>query len=192
MAYCDPWWISDYQFSNALRFHLSDAHGVGLPAPPPAAVKALLLCGGVRADSVPFLEPAFVVDAPSQLPQTGGDYRVIGRTEGRTPLFDLTFAIPPTADGDGGSSFAFVLPVRPAWEGNLASTTLSGPGGSGTLDGDTDLPMAIVRDPSTGYVRGILRDVSRPDAAAVPPQADVESLDVLFSRGIPDAAAWSR
>ena len=101
--------------------------------------------------------------------------------------------MPETADGDGSSSFAFVLPAEPGWADNLASITLSGPGGSFTLDGDTDIPMAILLDPSTGQVRGILRDMPQADAAAaLAPQAGLDGLDVLFSRGIPDAAAWSR
>ena len=83
-------------------------------------------------------------------------------------------------------------PVQPGWAGNLSSITLSGPAGSGTLDSDTDLPMAILRDPSTGQVRGILRDLPQADVAALAPQVGPDSLDVLFSRGMPDAAAWSR
>ena len=39
--------------------------------------------------------------------------------------------------------------------------TLSGPGGSATLDADTDLPLTILRDPRSGRVRAILRDVPR-------------------------------
>ena len=39
-----------------------------------------------------------------------------------------------------GSSFAYMLPVRPGWEGALASITLSGPDGSVTLDGESDCP----------------------------------------------------
>ena len=60
------------------------------------------------------------------------------------------------------------------------------------LDSDTDIPMTILLDPSTGEVRGILRDVSQPDAAALAPPAGPDSLEVLFSRGIPGAGAWSR
>ena len=40
MSYCDPQWISDYHFTNALRFRLSDADSVGLPAPPSVAATA--------------------------------------------------------------------------------------------------------------------------------------------------------
>ena len=54
--------------------------------------------------------------------------------------------------------------------------------------------MTILRNPRNGQVRAILRDladadVSQADAAAIAAGA---ALDVLFSRGIPDAAAWRR
>ena len=62
------------------------------------------------------------------------------------------------------------------------------------LDGDTDRPMAIVRDPGTGRVRGILRDLPRNsgDPAATAARTAVArgvlepDLQVLFSRGVPD------
>ena len=71
--------------------------------------------------------------------------------------------MPDVADGDGSSSFVFVLPIQPGWEGSLASITLSGPGGSATLDESTDRPMSILRDPRTGRVRGFL--------SGLPPEA---------------------
>ena len=158
---------------------------------PLAATRSLLLWGGVDAEGGPFLHPAFVIDAPPALPESDGPYRVRGRTASGDELFDLGFAMREVADGDGSSSFAFVVPAEPGWAGNLASITLSGPGGSTTLDGDTDLPMAILVDPSTGQVRAILRDLPQADAvAALAAQAGADSLHVLFSRGIPDAAAW--
>ena len=187
MSYCFPKWISDYHFVNALRFRLFDER------PPLVAATSLLLWGGLDAEGEPFLNPAFVVDAPPALPDSAGEHRIAGRTASGVELFSLDFAMPETADGDGSSSFAFVLPAEPGWADNLASITLSGPGGSVALDSDTDLPMAILLDPSTGQVRGILRDMPQADAAAaLAPQAGPDSLDVLFSRGIPDAAAWSR
>ena len=189
MSYCVPNWMSDFHFSNALRFRLSDADSVGLPDRAPAA-RSLLLWGGVRADSVPFLEPAFVVDARPELPQSGGEYRLTGRTEGDAELFSFGFAMPQTADGDGSSSFAFVLPVRPEWEDSLASITLSGPGGSFILDADSDLSVTILRNPRNGQVRGILSDL--PDPAAAAASAAGSGLEVLFSRGMPGAEAWRR
>ena len=196
MSYCRPPWISDFYFTNMLRFRLSDADSVGLPAPPVASIAArsLLLWGGVGADSVPFQEPAFVVDAPALLPDSAGDYRLTGQSDSGAELFSLSFAMPETADGDGSSSFAFVLPVRLGWEGNLASITLTGPGGSATLDRDSDLAMAILRNPRTGQVRGILRDLRPPTQTAMDAAAHIAGagLEVLFSRGIPGAEAWRR
>ena len=118
----------------------------------------------------------------------------MGRADDGTDLFSLAFAMPEVADGDGGSSFAFALPVQPGWEDNLAAITLDGPGGTITLDGETDLAMAILRNPGNGQVRGILRDPPPPNqvAAAAVPGAPGSALEVLFSRGMPGAEAWRR
>ena len=195
MSYCDPRWISDYHFGRALRFRGSEADSTGLPDVA-APAKSLLLLGGVDTDGDPFLEPAFVIDAPPALPQSRGEYEVTGLTATGGELFSLSFDMPEVADGDGSSGFAFALPVELGWEGNLATIALSGPGGSATLDGTSDRPLAILRNPQTGQVRGILRDVptlalaqAARDAAE---QATGPSLEVLFSRGIPDAASWRR
>ena len=197
MSYCGPPdWISDYHFTNALRFRLDQADSVTLRTPSLASRTAgsLLLWGGIGPDGVPYLEPAFVVDAPPSLPQSGGDHRLMGRADDGTDLFSLAFAMPEVADGDGGSSFAFALPVQPGWEDNLAAITLDGPGGTITLDGETDLAMAILRNPGNGQVRGILRDPPPPNqvAAAAVPGAPGSALEVLFSRGMPGAEAWRR
>ena len=121
-------WISDYHFTNALRFRLVDE------APPTAgtavATKSLLLWGGTDADGVPFLEPSFVVEVPAALPDSAGEHRLTGRTVDGRELFSLSFGMTEPAHGDGETSFVFVLPVRPGWESDLATITLDGPGGS--------------------------------------------------------------
>lgn len=194
MSYCcgAPDWISEYHFTNALRFRLSEADHARLPAAPP--IRSLLVWGGRDSEGVPFLEPAFVVEAPPALPDSPGEYTIAGHAADGGELFSLGFAMAETADGDGSAGFVFALPVRPRWEEVLAAITLSGPGGSVTLDEDTDLPMAIWRDPDTGQVRGILRDVPPPSVAAsdATERAAGPQLEVLFSRGIPDADAWRR
>ena len=197
MSYCGPPdWISDYHFTNALRFRLSEADSLTLRAPPLAspAAGSLLLWGGIDPDGAPYLEPAFVVDAPASLPHSGGDHRLVGRTAAGAELFSLAFAMPEVADGDGSSSFAFALPVRAGWEDDLAAITLDGPGGAVTLDGDTDLSMAILRNPRSGQVRAILRDPPPESrvAAAAAPGGPGSALEVLLSRGMPGAAAWRR
>ena len=192
MSYCGPEWISDYHFTNALRYRLVD-EGPPAAAATAARSRSLLVWGGIGADTVPYLAPAFVVEAPPALPDSAGAYEVTGRTADGGALFTLSFGMPEKVDGDSSSSFAFVLPVRPGWEA-LASITLTGPSGSVTLDGDSDIPMAILRNPRTGQVRGILRDSPPATQAAADAvgQGVGAGLDVLFSRGIPDAAAWRR
>ena len=192
MAYCGPFWVSDYHFTNALRYRLFDE---GPPAASAASASepSLLLWGGINGAEELYLEPAFVVEAPPVLPDSAGDHRVTGHTTGGGELFSFSFAMPELADGEGRASFAFALPVRPEWAGALASITISGPGGSFTLDGDSDLPMTILRNPSNGQVRGILRDLPPLTQAAAMDSAEQSAgpgLEVLFSRGIPDAGAW--
>ncbi|MDE0649486.1 MAG: hypothetical protein OXI12_03975, partial [Gammaproteobacteria bacterium] len=151
MSYCDPSWVSDYHFANALRFRLSDEAEV-----PPAGAQrtaSLLLWGGTEPGGELFLNPAFVVDAKPALPDIAGEHRITGRTGNGDELFSVSFGLPEVADGDGGSSFAFILPVESGWTRNLASITLSGPGGEALLDADTDIPTSILLDPSTGHVR---------------------------------------
>ena len=196
MSYCtfEYEWISDYHFSNALRYRLedeveTDASVVAAPQ------KSLLLWGGVAADSVPFLEPAFVVEAPPALPRTDGPYRLSGRARDGSELFSLSAGMSEAIDGNGSSSFAFVLPVGPDWEDNLVSITLLGPRRSVTLDADSDLPAVILRDPLSGRVRGILRDLGGSASTlvdTVAARSPEPGLEVLFSSGIPDAEAWNR
>ena len=196
-------WISDYHFTKALRFRLRDEGGAAANA---TAVRSLILWGGTDSDGAPLLEPAFVADAPPALPDSAGEYLLTGATANGAALFSLSFAMPETAHGDGGSSFAFVLPVRPGWEGSLASITLSGPAGSVTLDRDTHRPLAILRNPGNGQIRGILRDLpamalSNGDAASAMALTSADAavalslepgLEVVFSRGIPRAGEWWR
>ena len=197
MSYCEDW-ISDYHFTNALRFRLFDEQPPAAASrnPRPAVeTESVLLWGGMSAEGEPHLNPSFVVDAPPLLPNATGEHRITGRSDTGNELFSLSFDLPEVADGDGSSSFAFVLPVEPGWAGSLAGITLSGPGGSATLDGDTHRPMSILLDPNTGQVRGILRDLppaTRTARDAVGGSSNGAGFEVLFSRGIPDAGAWGR
>ncbi len=200
MSFCRrPHWISDYHFTNALGYRWSGAVSarsattfkVGTPRSV-ATARSLLLWGGVDGVGAPFLEPAFVVEAPASLPLSTGDYRIIGRTANGEELFSLAFEMPEVSDGTGGSSFAFTLPIEPGWSEELAGVTLSGPGGAVTLDEDTNRPVTILRNPATGQVRGVLRD--RPEAAAAPALAPgvaaFAEIEALTSRGLPDPEDW--
>ncbi|WP_420462426.1 Ig-like domain-containing protein [Candidatus Palauibacter sp.] len=193
MSYCRPRWIGPYSFSKALRYRLAEAMRASAVAMA-AAARSLLVWGGIGADGRPFLEPTFVIDAPSVLPRSGGAYEVTALTTNGEEAFSFRFDMPEVADGEGGSGFAFAVPARPSWEASLASITLSGLGGSVTLDQDTNRPMVILRNPDSGQIRGFLRDLpadvlARASAAELGGDA---GLEVLVSRGLPDAAAWRR
>ena len=98
------------------------------------------------------------------------------------------------ADSDGSSSFAFSVPAYPDWAGALARIALSGPDGTVEMNHDGGSAVALLRDPVTGSVRGILRHWATGDLAgdatvSSPPEA---GLEVQVSRGVPDAEAWKR
>ena len=184
-------WISDYHFNKALEYRLQKEGGTATQmAAFRAPVQSLLLWGGTGPGTGAYLEPAFVVDAPLSLPEQSGPWTLEGRDAGGAVLFSLSFAMPEIADADGAAgSFAYTLPVQSGWE-HLASITLTGPGGTTTLDGSTDQPVSIYRD-GDGKVRAILHgDPVQADGASGS-LADV-ALDVVTSRGIPSPAAWRR
>ena len=202
MSYCGPKWISDFSFSKALDHRLRED---GETAAANVA-RSLLLWGGADSDGVPFLEPAFVVDAPPTLPRSGGPYTLTGLSVSREELFSLRFDMQEIADGDGESGFVFALPVSPAWADRLATVVLHAPGGIATLSGASGPPAAILRDPRTGRIRGIVRDLATLDGdqggrstlagAATDPASvaslfpDAADLEVLVSRGLPSADHW--
>ena len=182
MSYCSPHWISDYSFTKGLFYRLSQDSASASPS------ASLLLWGGLDENDDPFLEPAFVVDAPPTLPTAPGAYALSGRTAGGDELFTLSFDMQEVSDG-GTPSFVFALPARAGWADRLASITLSGPAGVVSLDARSEQPMTILRDSRTGRVRGILRDRSPEEVARISATLG-RGLEVLFSRGVPDAVAW--
>ena len=186
MSYCSPEWISPYHFTKALEYRIW-TEGQAASRMAAAPVRSLLLWGGADSTGTPYLEPVFVVEAPPSLPNRGGPWTLAGRSADGADLFSLPFDIPAIADaGEGAGGFAFVLPVGPAWEA-LASVTLSGPGGTATLDASTDRPVSIWRD-RDGQVRAILRG----PLGDREPRRGAGGTDwkVLVSRGIPPPDHW--
>ncbi|MDE2890835.1 MAG: leucine-rich repeat domain-containing protein [Gemmatimonadota bacterium] len=193
MTYCQPQWISEFSFSKALR-HRYHEGSRREEAAYQASSKSLLLWGGLNGDKELFLEPAFVVDAPPSLPRMDGPYRLTGEAEDGSTVFDVTFGMAEIACGGEGRVFALILPVQPGWAGRLARVSFSGPEGVSTLDGEEGPAAALLLDRATGDVRGILRDWAEPAAkrAATTLGIPEPDLEVLVSRGIPDAASWTR
>lgn len=204
-ALCAPMWISDYTFSKTLSHRLTyegnarpgrsltqtagGQHSVARRA------RALLLWGWIDPDGTPSLNPAFVVDAQPSLPVGGGSHQITGQDADGRLLFRLRFDPQEVHHGGGRSVFAFTLPLRSEWAETLptlARITLVGPGGSTALDETSDHSMALVRDPATGQVRGILRDWPA-KATGVPVRGLVEpGVQVQVSQGVPERASWRR
>ncbi len=182
MSYCSPTWVSGYYYTNMVRYRVFLDLDERREAPAPG----VLVWGGVDGDGNPSLEPAFVIDAPPSWPRRSGPYRLTGEDASGARLFSFPFAMDSVADGEvGAADFAFILPVEPEWAGSLESITLTAPGGSVSLDRETDTPMAIVRDTRNGQIRAFLR--GRPEPPAVP-----AGFEVYWTRGIPGPEAWAR
>ena len=168
--------------------------GAGASAATASQQRVLFISGGADARGTPHLDPAFVLDAPPSPPEGEGRHRITGRDADGAELFSLRFEMPVIADGDGSGSFLFAVPVQEGWASRLASITLDGPGGSSTLDRSTDRPMAILRDPVSGQVRQITRDLPPGPAGreAAEALAAETGFELIFSRGIPEPADWRR
>ena len=111
--------ISDYHFTKALNFRLAENGGTG---------------AAVGAETPMSARPSYLalmigLDPPAVLPDSVREDPVAGRNVTAWKRFALGSNRNEAADGDGYSSFACVLPVRPRWERSLANITLSGPGG---------------------------------------------------------------
>ena len=194
MSYCAPAWIGDYHFARAFRWRMHHEAGVAAFQGPPTRV--LLVWGGTDADGQPFLNPSFVVDdARASLPDGAGEWRIVGEAEDGRALFDRSFEMKEMTDAGGRQSFVFALPAEASWADALARIVLTGPGGTAELDAESGPAAALLLDPSTGRVRGILRNWPSPAAAqadAAVRSAPEPGLEVQVSRGIPAPDAWRR
>ena len=194
MTYCGSEGVSDYHFANALRWRVRDEARVGAYyAGPPT--RALLLWGGVGTDGAPFLNPAFLFDGRPSLLDGAGAWRIVGEAGDGRVLFSQRFEMAETADGDGRSSFALALAADSEWADALSRIVLTGPEGSVAMSAGGNPAAALLRDPATGRVRGILRDWpgsaagAQPDAGRALPE---RGLEVQVSSGIPRSDAWRR
>jgi hypothetical protein len=121
MSYCNPDWVSDYNYQAVLNYRGSGP----MVETAPAGIRrpGLLVWGRILGDSL-ILEPSFVVDAPARLPSAPGRYHLRGQDQSGGTAFDLSFVGESVPDLPGGAQrhFAFVVPL-PATE--LSSISLS-------------------------------------------------------------------
>ena len=196
-----PLWISDFFFTKAMSYRFFKESEKLLGAAFEPSGRNLLLWGGVNSDGDLVLEPSFVVDAPTSLPDLNGPYLLTGKDDGGGTLFSLRFGMAEIACGEGeGGAFSFIIPVRAAWSNRLTEITLSGPEGVATLGSDMGLDgqdapaAALLLDSVTGNVRGILRDWPEPGITGVAARRMLPEpgLDAVISSGVPDAVDWNR
>ena len=188
MGYCGDSWVSDYHFTKAFRYRVTEE--VDRMNAMVSSNRSLLLWGGADANGDLLLEPAFVVDAAASEPVPPGPYRLVGEDHEGIVLFTMDFSMNEHAHG-GGGSFAFAVPAEASWANRLARITLDGPGGTVSVDGQGDRPMAMLRDSVTRQVRGFLRDLPvASNAVSVRSLAPEPGLEVVISRGVPDRADW--
>ena len=196
MSYCSgsPTWISDYHFTKAMGYRLSLVDEAPLALAYSPSSKGLLIWGGVDENNELVLEPAFAVDRPQVLPRAGGAYVVTGEDDEGSVLFRYSFGMPEMADGEGGKSFAHILPVRSDWPDRLVRITLSGREGVTVIGRDEERAAALLLDRATGSVRGILRDWPMPGESTSTARRTLpeHGLDVITSTGIPGPADWMR
>ncbi len=180
------WWTNAGDFKKALAHRLehdvpdtTDASGAasGVAA---QAGKGLLIWGTVESGRL-HLNPAFEVEARPRLPERKGSYEITGMDASGRSLFSLSFDPAQIEDGDGGATFAFVVPFDRAAQGALARIVLVGKEGRAELLPGSNPPMALLRNPVTGQVRGFVPNWSEARAASV----SAAGLSVSVSRGIP-------
>lgn len=199
MSYCDPAWISDYNYRAILNFRAQSGQAVARTTS--AAQRGLLVWGRIDQGRV-VLEPAFEVDAPATLPARGGPHRLDGFGPSGEALFSLNFAGNRVADSPdpNDETFAFVIPMSQLRGVDLNRLRLSALGrqveqrGTGrgavpsaqrTAPGRVRISWdvaasraAMIRDGRTGQILSF----GRSGAVDVPTASD--DLDITLSDGV--------
>ena len=192
MSYCEPAWISDYHFSNALRYRLIQSRESAQASR--VASKSLLIWGERDANGALRLRPSFIVEAPAVLPQKPGAYRVEGASESGASLFSLTFEMQEIADGSQGGGFAFALPAQNHWEYQLSRITLFETKGKSSYGVTAKGAMSNLQDRRSLAVRGVFehpKGISIDEREEIASEANDRGMKVSFSRGVPEAVSWN-
>lgn len=204
MSYCNPDWISDYNYLAVMDYRGTSSVRENFSALSEPR-EGLMVWGRIRNGAV-ILEPSFRVVAPIQPPRSGRNrlegYDVSGRR-----VFSVSFAGEKVADLPGGDEehFAFVLPLTDAELTGLASVQLAGnglivrqsramlragesprvpsavrQGNEVAVSWDSSYPLAVIRDATTGEILSFARNgsgrVAAPGAITVQLSEGVSSL----------------
>lgn len=202
MSYCNPQWISDYNFERVLNWLDGVITSRAVSSSPQAC---LVVWGRVGAGGI-TLEPSFVTTARPQMPSISGAYQVDVLDDGGRSLAALSFDPPEIGcDETGTRSFVWFVPIDATETSRVGTIAMHGNGRSAsqvarTVDAAaarripmaldrvgartaslrwdaTSLPLAVVRDARNGAVLAIGR---HGDFDFV---CDAPSVDVTFSDG---------
>ncbi len=189
MGYCVVRWISAYGYNRAFIHRQSTSSAFASSVA--SKQKSLLVWGRVNVSGELELEPAFVVDTTPLPPERRGPYRITGESIDGNVLFESEFGMSEVADREG-NVFAFTLPIRRDWPGNLYRIVVSGPEGVATIDREAGRSAVLLMDRNTGMAKGILRDWLEPSegltrARRILPEPN---LDIVISPGIPSLESW--
>ena len=203
MSYCDPAWISDYNYERVIAYRDTSSYdaafepGVSSPSP---REDVLIVHAGV-VDGALELAPALEAHAPAVMPARGGRYTLEGLDGNGAVVFTLSFEPRPLGHGDH-ALFSAAIPAAVARPDRLAVLRVTGPEGaaerrSGPGTGTPGLsledrpgpaetatwdarryPLAVVRDRATGRIVAIGHD-GRLDLPG-----DADGLEVTLSDGV--------
>lgn len=204
MTYCDPSWISDYNYERVLAYRDTSAFDAEFedPGAPSRAEQDVLIVAGGVSDGALRLSPALRSTTRPVLPGKDGAYTLEGRDANGAVLFSLS--LEPRQLDHGGALFALAIPSEMAQPDRLAALRLTGPEGvveraratapsrpamvlrdgparSGPPEALWDAgayPLAVVRDRATGQILAM----SRTGRLTLP--ADPSRVDVVVSDGV--------
>jgi len=186
MAYCSPQWISDYVYVSEYNYRLGSSIGDISPDTQGNTVTSdgLLVWGRIVNGEI-TLEPAFRIPANRNL-AAPGPFTWEARDAMGHLLASVPFSAPEVADGPDDSTvqmFSFVVPLKPEILASMQSMHVKSgsqelvrrtvneaadfqtgihiqdaPNGATQIVWDADrYPVLMLRDATTGEVRGFLR-----------------------------------
>ncbi len=165
MGYCNPTWISDYNWTRVMTYR----QGSGFEASPAAAGEGLLVWGRVT-DGVVQLEPSFRISAPASVAVPNPTHRVEALDVNGNVLLDLPIAADRVdhATAHDERQFAVIVPWSSALEQALTRVRVR----------DVRTPLlATVRASATAVSARLTRGSRATTPLAMPdPQSAVDLL----------------
>jgi hypothetical protein len=156
MSYCDPIWISDYNYRRVVAYRDTSEWDMAFEDPATGSLRApeqrtLVMRGGVVEGRL-RLEPALEWTAPPAVPADGGRYTLEGFDPAGGPLFRLRLE-PQPLDHASASTFLVSLPAERARTDRLHRLRLTGP--EGAIErvrtvASTVVPATLEPDPGPG------------------------------------------